>query len=42
VASFCERIIRLRDGRVLDELSVPRDVDTSDVLKRISGLDAIT
>ncbi|HKD93125.1 MAG TPA: ABC transporter ATP-binding protein [Gaiellaceae bacterium] len=42
VASFCERIIRLSDGRVVDELSVPSDVDTSDVLKRISGLDAVT
>jgi putative ABC transport system ATP-binding protein len=41
VASFCERIIRLRDGRLRDELTVPRDVDTADVLKRITGLDAI-
>jgi putative ABC transport system ATP-binding protein len=42
VASFCERIIRLSDGRVVDELSVPSDVDSTDVLKRISGLDAMT
>ncbi len=42
VASFCERIIRLGDGRVVDELSVPSDVDATDVLKRISGLDAMT
>ncbi len=40
VASACERILRLRDGRIIDELSVPRDVDADEVLERISRLDA--
>jgi putative ABC transport system ATP-binding protein len=40
VASACERIIRLRDGRIVDELFVPHDVDTEEVLERISRLDA--
>jgi putative ABC transport system ATP-binding protein len=42
VASFCERIIRLSDGRVVDELSVPNDVTPAAVLERISRLDAMT
>ncbi|HCG03252.1 MAG TPA: ABC transporter [Chloroflexi bacterium] len=39
VASACERIIRLRDGQVVDEMTVPRNVDLDDVLERISRLD---
>jgi putative ABC transport system ATP-binding protein len=40
VASACERILRLRDGRIVDELVVPRDVDADEVLERIGRLDA--
>jgi putative ABC transport system ATP-binding protein len=40
VASSCEHVIRLRDGRIVDELIVPTDVDPADVLERISRLDA--
>jgi len=40
VASACERILRLRDGRLIDELSVPQDTDPDEVLQRISRLDA--
>jgi putative ABC transport system ATP-binding protein len=39
VASACERIIRLRDGRIADELTVPHDRDLDAVLERISRLD---
>lgn len=41
VASSCERVIRLRDGQIVDQLLVPRDVDADEVLERISRLDAI-
>lgn len=40
VASACERVIRLRDGRIVDELAVPQHLDTNEVLERISRLDA--
>jgi putative ABC transport system ATP-binding protein len=39
VASACERIIRLRDGRIVDELTVPNDLDLDGVLDRIGRLD---
>ena len=39
VASACERIIRLRDGRILDEIAVPHDLDLDGVLERIGRLD---
>jgi putative ABC transport system ATP-binding protein len=39
VASACERIIRLRDGRILDEITVPRELDLDGALDRISRLD---
>jgi putative ABC transport system ATP-binding protein len=39
VASACERILRLRDGRIVDELAVPQDVASDDVLERIRRLD---
>lgn len=40
VATVCERIVRLRDGRIVDELDVPRDVDADEVFERIGRLDA--
>jgi putative ABC transport system ATP-binding protein len=40
VASRCDRIIRLRDGRVVEELDVTPGASASDVLARISRLDA--
>jgi putative ABC transport system ATP-binding protein len=39
VASACERIIRLRDGRIVDEIAVPHDLDLDGVLERINRLD---
>jgi len=42
VASACERIIRLRDGRIIDEMNVPHDLDLDDVLERINRLDPAT
>jgi putative ABC transport system ATP-binding protein len=41
VASACERVLRLRDGRIVDEFPVPGDLDADAVLERISRLDAI-
>jgi putative ABC transport system ATP-binding protein len=40
VASACERVIRLRDGRIVHELAVPRGLDTDEVLERVTRLDA--
>jgi putative ABC transport system ATP-binding protein len=40
VASSCERIVRLRDGRVVDDVDVPQDVDPEELLERIGRLDA--
>jgi len=40
VASRCDRIIRLSDGRVVDELEVRHDEDPSELLERIGRLDA--
>jgi len=40
VASSCERVVRLRDGDIVDELDVPGEVDADDVLERIGRLDA--
>jgi putative ABC transport system ATP-binding protein len=39
VASRCDRIVRLRDGRVVEEMDVAPDATASDVLARISRLD---
>jgi putative ABC transport system ATP-binding protein len=39
VASACERIIRLRDGRIVDEIAVPHELDLAGVLERINRLD---
>lgn len=40
VASRCDRIVRLRDGRVVEELEVDSGASAADVLARISRLDA--
>jgi putative ABC transport system ATP-binding protein len=40
VASSCERVIRLRDGQIVDDVPVPQDLDTAEVLERIGRLDA--
>jgi putative ABC transport system ATP-binding protein len=39
VASVSDRILRLRDGRIVDEVAVPQDVPEEDVLERIRRLD---
>lgn len=40
IASACERVLRLRDGRIVDDLAVAQDVDPEGVLERIGRLDA--
>ena len=40
VASSCERILRLHDGRIVDDVSVPQDVDPDELLGRIGRIDA--
>jgi putative ABC transport system ATP-binding protein len=40
VASRCDRIVRLRDGRVIEELDVAPNLSASEVLARIGRLDA--
>lgn len=42
VASSCERILRLRDGRIVDDVSVPHDIDPEELLGRIGRIDAGT
>jgi putative ABC transport system ATP-binding protein len=42
VASACEHIIRLRDGRIVDQITVPQDTDLDAVLERIGRLDPAT
>jgi putative ABC transport system ATP-binding protein len=37
IASRCDRIVRLKDGRVLDDVSVPRDVPP-DLLNKVTRL----
>jgi putative ABC transport system ATP-binding protein len=39
VASRCDRIVRIRDGRVIDDLTVAPNASAADVLSRISRLD---
>jgi ABC-type lipoprotein export system ATPase subunit len=39
VASRCDRIVRLLDGSVLDELDVPTTVEPEALLDRISRMD---
>jgi putative ABC transport system ATP-binding protein len=39
VATRCDRIVRIQDGRVVDDLDVRRDQESEDVLDRIAGLD---
>jgi putative ABC transport system ATP-binding protein len=40
VAARCDTIVRLRDGRTIEELGVEADQSAADVLARISRLDA--
>jgi putative ABC transport system ATP-binding protein len=40
VASRCDRIVRLRDGRVIEELDVAPSASASEVLARITRLDS--
>ena len=39
IASACDRIVRLRDGRVVDDVMVSGQVDTEALLGRIARLD---
>jgi putative ABC transport system ATP-binding protein len=39
VATRCDRIVRIQDGRVVEDLDVRRDQESEDVLDRIAGLD---
>jgi putative ABC transport system ATP-binding protein len=38
VAARCDRVVRLHDGRLLDDVRVPRDVAPDELLARISRL----
>jgi putative ABC transport system ATP-binding protein len=40
VASRCDRIARLHDGRIVEEIAVPREARRNDLLDRIGRLDA--
>ncbi|MGI8761357.1 MAG: ABC transporter ATP-binding protein [Jatrophihabitantaceae bacterium] len=40
VASRCERVVRLADGRLVDDIAIPRHTDPNAVLERISRLRA--
>lgn len=42
IASRCDRIVRLRDGRVLDDVTVSGALDIDSVLGRIAGLNPET
>jgi putative ABC transport system ATP-binding protein len=42
VASRCERVVRLRDGAVIDDVRVPKRVPTEELLNEIGGLDPTT
>jgi putative ABC transport system ATP-binding protein len=39
IASRCDRIIRLLDGRIVDDIDVPPASDEQEVLARIGRLD---
>ena len=39
IASRCDRVVRLADGRVLDDVTVARDAEPETVLERISRLE---
>jgi putative ABC transport system ATP-binding protein len=39
VASVSDRVLRLQDGRIVDEVAVPQDVSEAAVLERIRRLD---
>jgi putative ABC transport system ATP-binding protein len=40
IASRADRLVRLRDGRVVDDVQVPAALSREQVLQRITGLDA--
>lgn len=40
VASRCDRIIRLHDGRIVDETELDTGPESSDMLNRIGRMDA--
>jgi putative ABC transport system ATP-binding protein len=40
VAARCDRVVRLLDGRVLDEISVAADVDPDETLARITRIES--
>ncbi len=40
IASRCTRIIRLLDGRLIDDLDVPQPIEPDAVLARISRIDS--
>ena len=39
LASRCERVVRLLDGRIVDDVSVPRRDDGEELLERIGRID---
>jgi putative ABC transport system ATP-binding protein len=39
VASRCDRIVRLLDGRILDEIDVPTSIEPEALLERISRME---
>jgi putative ABC transport system ATP-binding protein len=39
LASRCERIVRLLDGRVLDDLTVPKSEGSEELLERIGRIE---
>jgi len=40
IASACDRVVRLHDGKVLDDVPVTHEDDESEILDRIGRLDA--
>lgn len=39
VASRCDRIVRLQDGRIVEDFAVPHGAQADEILNRITGLD---
>jgi putative ABC transport system ATP-binding protein len=42
VASRCDRVVRLRDGKVIDDVRIPKAGASQDLLSEIGGLDTLT
>jgi putative ABC transport system ATP-binding protein len=40
IAALCDKVVRLRDGRVIESLEVPPSLPGEEVLQRITALDA--